>query len=312
MRALWLAVGLGLYSFSGGKAQAQVAVVDGQADIGLYSQAQVGCGGLGIPTDYKELHMLITNALTTNLTSYTNQPANGGDCSGSSRGSVSITASNAPLQFYFSGSVNGNGSGSPEAGVGGGGQMIYRLGFTVAQRLRFNIKASASLTADGNNSAGKGDGVQGDFGVNLNDNGFSISTFSIYKSDTTSGFNVVTNLSGIVVPGDAYQAEFSLSADANGIGTLSVNGSCDVQMTFDPLPVNNNEILGEFLSGGAMRFTYVGLAGTNYVLDRTFNLAPPIHWVPQLTNPAYPSGLLILTNTPVPTTNNFWRIRFAP
>jgi hypothetical protein len=76
--------------------------------------------------------------------------------------------------------------------------------------------------------------------------------------------------------------------------------------------MGNNQILGEFLGGDGMRFTYLGIAGTNYALDRTFNLSPPVNWVPQLTNTADADGVLVFTNTPNTATNNFWRIRSVP
>jgi len=69
---------------------------------------------------------------------------------------------------------------------------------------------------------------------------------------------------------------------------------------------------GQLLGGGDMQLSYLGgIAGRSYALDRTFNLAPP-DWIPQITNPAVVSGVLSFTNTPVPSTNNFWRIRSVP
>jgi hypothetical protein len=65
------------------------------------------------------------------------------------------------------------------------------------------------------------------------------------------------------------------------------------------------------LSGGTVSLTFWGLAGTNYVLDRSFSLSPA-NWMPQITNSAGLGGLLLFTNTPDPTTNNFWRIRSLP
>jgi alpha-tubulin suppressor-like RCC1 family protein len=67
----------------------------------------------------------------------------------------------------------------------------------------------------------------------------------------------------------------------------------------------------QLLSNGDAALTFTGLAGTNYALDRTFNLVPP-NWVPQATNPAGAGGVLLFTNTPNPATNNFWRVRSVP
>jgi alpha-tubulin suppressor-like RCC1 family protein len=71
-----------------------------------------------------------------------------------------------------------------------------------------------------------------------------------------------------------------------------------------------NQIFGQ-LMGGNMRLSFVGNTGTNYALDRCFNLASS-NWVPQLTNPAGAGGVLVFTNAPNTATNNFWRIRSVP
>ena len=65
------------------------------------------------------------------------------------------------------------------------------------------------------------------------------------------------------------------------------------------------------LTGGNVQFTFVGIVGANYALDRSFRLAPA-NWVPQATNAANSIGALNFTNTPKPATNNFWRIRWVP
>jgi len=78
------------------------------------------------------------------------------------------------------------------------------------------------------------------------------------------------------------------------------------------IPPGYNRITGQLLPGGEMSLSFVGIAGTDYALDRTFNLTPPINWMPQETNPAGAGGVLVFTNTPNPDTNNFWRIRSVP
>jgi hypothetical protein len=72
-----------------------------------------------------------------------------------------------------------------------------------------------------------------------------------------------------------------------------------------------NRIAVQLLSGGSVRLSYAGLAGTNYALDRTFNLSPA-NWVPLATIPDGAGGALVWTNPPDATTNNFWRIRSVP
>jgi alpha-tubulin suppressor-like RCC1 family protein len=77
------------------------------------------------------------------------------------------------------------------------------------------------------------------------------------------------------------------------------------------LPAGYGQLNGQLLNTGNVRLSYVGLAGTNYALDRTLNLAPA-NWVPQTTNPAGAGGTLLWTNMPDKSTNNFWRIRSVP
>jgi hypothetical protein len=72
-----------------------------------------------------------------------------------------------------------------------------------------------------------------------------------------------------------------------------------------------NQVLAGIGGDGRMRLYMAGLARTNYVLDRTFSLSPPL-WVPLATNQTLGSGLMVFTNSPEPATNNFWRIRLAP
>ena len=72
-----------------------------------------------------------------------------------------------------------------------------------------------------------------------------------------------------------------------------------------------NRIIPQLLSGNQVRLSFVGIDRTNYVLERSFKVAPA-NWVPQVTNPADSVGVLVLTNTPNPATNNFWRIHSVP
>jgi len=71
------------------------------------------------------------------------------------------------------------------------------------------------------------------------------------------------------------------------------------------------QMIGKLLGNGDMLLSCDGIAGTNYALDRTFDLAAP-NWVPQTTNTAGADGMVIFTNTPVSTSNNFWRVRSVP
>ena len=76
-------------------------------------------------------------------------------------------------------------------------------------------------------------------------------------------------------------------------------------------PPGYNQISVQLLVTGNVQLSFVGIAGANYALDQSFTLAPA-DWMPQVTNPAGMGGALVFTNTPDPTTNNFWRIRSVP
>ena len=77
-------------------------------------------------------------------------------------------------------------------------------------------------------------------------------------------------------------------------------------------PPGYNQITVQTTTYSALQFSYVGLAGTNYVLDRTFSLSPPINWLPQETNSAGAGGNVVFFNMPDPATNNFWRVVSLP
>jgi alpha-tubulin suppressor-like RCC1 family protein len=72
-----------------------------------------------------------------------------------------------------------------------------------------------------------------------------------------------------------------------------------------------NRIFGELLETGDMRLSFLGSAGVKYDLECSFSLSPA-DWLPQATNFADTMGVLVFTNTPDPTKNNFWRICAVP
>lgn len=62
---------------------------------------------------------------------------------------------------------------------------------------------------------------------------------------------------------------------------------------------------------GNVQFSFGGIAGSNYALDRCSSLISP-NWAPQQTNVAWTNGIVWFTNTPVKAANNFWRVRSVP
>jgi len=72
-----------------------------------------------------------------------------------------------------------------------------------------------------------------------------------------------------------------------------------------------NRVSCQYSNGLGMQLSFVGLAGTNYALDRSTSLTTP-NWLPQVTNTANSYGSLVFTNAPDTGTNNFWRVRSVP
>ncbi len=77
------------------------------------------------------------------------------------------------------------------------------------------------------------------------------------------------------------------------------------------ISTNFNRLAVTTISGGNVRLSFVGTAGTNYALERTFRLSPA-NWISLQTNPAGSDGTVTFTNAPNTATNYFWRIRSVP
>jgi uncharacterized delta-60 repeat protein len=109
---------------------------------------------------------------------------------------------------------------------------------------------------------------------------------AVQMGDAAAYDVIVTNVSGSVTSSVANLTVMAL----NGYGTITP----------------------QLLGAGSLQLRYVGLPGTSYILERTFNLSPPVTWTAQRTNVAGNDGGMMFTNTPVASTNNFWRIRSMP
>ncbi len=74
-----------------------------------------------------------------------------------------------------------------------------------------------------------------------------------------------------------------------------------------------NQLAATPIEGGALRFTYLGIPGTNYLLEVTHSLSGEVTWSPLQTNAANGTGSIIFTNTPsLAPTNDFYRTRYVP
>jgi alpha-tubulin suppressor-like RCC1 family protein len=157
------------------------------------------------------------------------------------------------------------------------------------------LKSDGSLWAMGDNESGQlGDGT---------------------VNSTNRPEKIVASGVAAIAAGEFHSLFLKSDGSLWGMG-YNINGELgDRTLNSTNLPVQIlgafNRVVGQLLSGPKMRLSFVGLDGTNYALDRTFNLVSA-NWVPQITNRADSVGILVLTNTPNPATNNFWRIRAVP
>jgi Regulator of Chromosome Condensation (RCC1) repeat protein len=108
----------------------------------------------------------------------------------------------------------------------------------------------------------------------------------------------------------AYASIWAGKFSNNQIGVSTVNVKPGLQSMVPVLP-GSNLITIELLNDGKVRLTYQGNAGVSYVLERSSSLGNP-NWVALVTNTAPNGGVLVITNTPDTTMNNFWRIRSVP
>jgi hypothetical protein len=135
-----------------------------------------------------------------------------------------------------------------------------------------------------------------------------------FNSRTSIPERIVASNIAAIAAGACYSLFMKNDGSVWGTGTNNLGQLGDGTYTTTNRPKQilaaYNQISSQLLSGN-MQFSFVGIAGANYALDRSFGLMPA-NWVPQVTNPAGASGVLVLTNAPDPTTNNFWRIRSVP
>jgi hypothetical protein len=121
----------------------------------------------------------------------------------------------------------------------------------------------------------------------------------------------------VLVAGYYYNAKLktyaSIWADKfnnNPAGVGSIKNNTRLQSSVASF-TGNNLITIEPLKDGDVRLTYSGNANAKYALERSSSLANP-NWVSLVTNTAPSGGVLVFTNTPDTTMNNFWRIRSVP
>ena len=169
------------------------------------------------------------------------------------------------------------------------------------------LKRDGSLWAVGHNAEGQlGDGsysTNAPYGVNVSEQIVAGNVTAIAGGGDHSLF--LRNDGSLWAMGDNSDGQLGDGTTDNG------NYSTNFPEQIVAGPSGYNQLSVQILADRDVRLTFVGIAFANYTLDRSLGLAPP-NWVPQMTNSADSAGSLVLTNTPYPSTNNFWRMRSVP
>lgn len=101
---------------------------------------------------------------------------------------------------------------------------------------------------------------------------------------------------------------YTVSDGRGGTATASVNVTLA-----SPAGAGFNQLTPVPLGNGDLQLSFLGIPGTNYVLEITHELPPSGVWVVLQTKPAGANGALIFTNTPsLAPTNDFYRTRYVP
>jgi len=100
---------------------------------------------------------------------------------------------------------------------------------------------------------------------------------------------------------------YTLSDGRGGTSTGTIN------VTLTGSGGSFNQLSAVTIAGGDLKLSYLGIPGTNYALEISHDLTPPVSWSTLLTNTAAENGYIIFTNSPsLAPTNDFYRTRYAP
>ncbi|MEI9865865.1 MAG: choice-of-anchor tandem repeat GloVer-containing protein [Limisphaerales bacterium] len=126
-----------------------------------------------------------------------------------------------------------------------------------------------------------------------------------------SDFTVLRNF--ITTDGISPNAGLTLS-DGTLYGTTAAGGNSGGGTVFalgvgDSSGGGAHQITSHPLADGMIQLDFPGISGTNYILEQTHALNPPVMWIPVSTNTAGVDGELHFTNV-VTSTNTFWRNPF--
>lgn len=121
---------------------------------------------------------------------------------------------------------------------------------------------------------------------------------------TTDGTNIAYVSDAGYTGADSFT--YTVSDSVGGIATAKVL----VSVASSGL----NRLESPVIAGpNKFKLTFSGIPDSNYALESTGSLVPPVTWTPQGTNATDANGLVSYTNSPSPTgTTGYWRTRYVP
>ncbi|HLP76840.1 MAG TPA: cadherin-like domain-containing protein [Candidatus Paceibacterota bacterium] len=142
-------------------------------------------------------------------------------------------------------------------------------------------------------------------------NGETLSVAS--ASGTTTNGATVTLSGGVLTytPANGFTGTDAITYILADVGGDTVTGTIVVLVSADTSGGTYNQLNIQTVNGSDVRVSFLGIPGTNYVMEVTHDLTPPVVWTPLLTNAAAANGLLVFTNTPTGG-QSFYRTRYAP
>ncbi len=152
----------------------------------------------------------------------------------------------------------------------------------------------------------------------------TLAGFKLLANDSDPDGDTLTITAASATGGSASVVNGNVQYTAPGSGssdtiTYTINdghggsASGTITVTLSSSGASFNQISAVTIIGGDLQLSYLGIPGTNYALEITHNLTPPVTWSPLQTNPAAVNGSIIFTNTPsLAPTNDFYRTRYIP
>jgi hypothetical protein len=138
----------------------------------------------------------------------------------------------------------------------------------------------------------------------------------VTNGNAINGVQFYANTTNFI--GQATQPPYTVSWNNAGAGNYSVvaamsynDGGVVSSVATNITVTNLPPVLGNigFASGGQqLAVSGAGQSGYTYILVGTTNLAPPIVWIPVMTNMADSSGSISFTNLPITNAQKFYRI----